>query len=85
MARLLANLPVLRAGLPPVVIPSERRREYLGLLAGYELATGQAKAGAPLLPEAELLGGFKEFCRQCWRASHDLVAAARQEQGKRSA
>jgi Fic family protein len=83
MARLLANLPVLRAGLPPVVIPSERRREYLGLLAGCELATGQAKAGAPLLPEAELLQGFREFCRECWQASHDLVAAAKEEQGKR--
>lgn len=83
MARLLANLPVLRAGLPPIVIPNEQRREYLTLLAGYELATGQAKAGAPLLPKPGLLEAFTGFCRQCRQASHELVATARQEQGKR--
>lgn len=46
MARLLANIPVLRAGFPPIVIANERRREYLLLLAGYELATGQGRETA---------------------------------------
>lgn len=83
MARLLANIPILRAGLPPIVIASERRREYLLLLASYELATGQAKPGKPLLPQPELLAGFKGYCRECWQASLDLVNAAHHQQASR--
>jgi Fic family protein len=83
MARLLANIPVLRAGFPPIIIASERRREYLLMLAGYELATGQAKAGGPLLPQLELLDSFNDFCRECWQASLDLVNAARRQQASR--
>lgn len=41
------------------------------------------RAGLPLLPEAELLESFRDFCRQCWQASHELVAAAKEKQGKR--
>jgi len=83
MARLLANLPVLRAGLPPIVIDARRRREYIRLLAEYELALGQARAGAPLLPEAGRLGDFEAFCRDNWQASLDLVAEARERQNRR--
>jgi len=41
IARLLSNIPLLRAGLPPIVIPKEQRRSYIQLLAEYQLATGQ--------------------------------------------
>ena len=33
IARLLANLPLLKAGLPPLVIPQDQRREYIQALA----------------------------------------------------
>ena len=56
MARLLANLPALRTGLPPIVITNEPEGEYIGLLAGYELATGQTKPGTPLLGSHKLHG-----------------------------
>ncbi len=29
LARLIANIPILKAGLPPLVIPQEERRTYL--------------------------------------------------------
>ena len=52
MARLLTNLPLLRAGLPPIVIPREHRIDYIRLLALYDLEIGPAKAGTPLLRRA---------------------------------
>ena len=83
MARLLANLPVLRAGQPPIVIDARRRRQYIGLLAEYELAVGQIRSGQPLLPEPERLAGFQDFCRDNWQASLDLVAEAERRQAGR--
>jgi len=83
MARLLANLPVLRSGSPPIVIPKEKRREYFGLLAAYELATGMAVTHTPLLPQPELLTSFRMLCAQSWKASTELVEQAWREQSKR--
>ena len=77
MARWLANLPVLRSGSPPIVIPKEKRRKYISLLAAYELATGVATARTSLLPQAELLTAFREFCAESWQVSVELVAQAR--------
>lgn len=83
MARLAANLPVLKSGFPPVIIPKEKRREYIRFLAEYEFAVGQAKAGGPLLPDEDLLRGFTAFCNESWQQSMELVEQARREQGKR--
>lgn len=85
LARLLANLPVLRAGLPPIVIDARQRRRYIELLAEYELATAQARADQPLLPEPDRLAGFQSFCRDHWQASLDLVAEAERLQADRRA
>jgi len=38
LARLLGNLPVLRAGFPPLVVPDERRMQYLRAIAAYQLS-----------------------------------------------
>jgi Fic family protein len=84
MARLLANLPVLRAGWPPILVPATRRYDYIRLLARFELATGQARAGAALLPEHPVRAAFRAFCAECWQASRDLVAAARAAQVRRA-
>lgn len=45
MARLVANIPVIRAGLPPIIIPMEKRQLYLEILAKYHLARGTIQAG----------------------------------------
>ncbi len=64
LARLLANLPVLYAGYPPIVIPSESREDYIRCLWNIE------KDG-PKLEE------FKSLLRVWWQSSLDLVAEAR--------
>ena len=42
MARLLANIPILKAGLPPVIIALENRKKYLELMGDWS-----AERGAP--------------------------------------
>ncbi len=78
LARLLANIPVLAAGFPPIVIPSESRLEYIGELWKYQRATGVIGASRPeLLPDASLLEHFKGLLREWWRTTLDLVAEAK--------
>ena len=80
MARLLANLPVLNAGLPPILIDRTRRQDYLSCLAAYDLQAGPQRAGQPLPVTDTKLEQFLEFCRECWQPSKDLVAEMRRVQ-----
>lgn len=83
MARLLANMPVLKSGYPPIIIPNENRLEYIRFLSEYDFQAGQAKKGTPLLPESDKLPEFKSFCGNAWEATRLLVERAHQEQRKR--
>lgn len=83
MARLLANLPVLNSGYPPIIIPNENRIEYIRFLSEYDFQVGPAKRGAPLLPEPGKLVAFKSFCANAWGATKLLVERGRREQEKR--
>lgn len=85
MARLLANLPVLRSGHPPILIPVERRDEYIRLLGDIDRTMGTAGAGKPLVPSPDLLVVFRAFCRQAWSLTNELVAAAWERQETRNA
>jgi len=80
MARLVANLPVLKAGLPPVIIPREQRKSYIDALAQYHYAAGQIEKGGELLPEPDALKPFAAFCEKAWRVSMDLVDAIHKKQ-----
>jgi Fic family protein len=84
LARLVANLPVLRAGLPPIIIPREQRKEYIDTLAAWHYAAGQIKAGDELLAAPEELAVFAEFCGRAWQESIKLVEEAqRRQEGRR--
>jgi Fic family protein len=83
MARLLANIPVLKAGLPPIIIPKERRREYIQALSQYHLAVGTIAAADELLPAIEKLDGFKRFCQESWSESLKLVDEVHKKQQTR--
>ena len=83
MVRLLANLPAIKAGLPPVLIDPVRRSEYLDCLSAFHLEE-QQDAGASLLPQpSEKLAGFQWFCGECWQSSLDLAAGMRRIQKAR--
>ena len=83
MARLLANIPVLKAGFPPIIIPKERRREYIQSLSKYHLAVGTIVGGKELLPAIDKLNEFKKFCQESWSLSLKLVDAAYDKQRAR--
>ena len=78
LARLLANLPVLFAGYPPIVIPSESRIDYIAALWKYQREVGVvSKKNPELLPRPELLDEFKSLVCQAWNKTLNLVAEAR--------
>ena len=80
IARLLANLPVLYAGFPPIVIPVEARLDYIRELWSYQRAVGVAGvANADLLPDPARLGNLKKLLGQWWRTTLDLVAEAKEK------
>ncbi|MBC2711075.1 MAG: Fic family protein [Desulfosarcina sp.] len=83
LARLVANIPVLKAGLPPIIIPREQRKAYIDALSAYYFAVGQIRAGDELLSEPDKLQPFATFCRQAWQASMALVDEARKKQQAR--
>ena len=73
MARLVANLPVLKAGLPPIIIPQKQRKQYIDALAACHFAVGQIQAGDELLPNPERFQPFVDFCEQAWQVAIALV------------
>lgn len=83
VSRLIANVPVLKAGLPPIIIPKERRKEYIDALSEYHLAAGTVTAGAELLPLPDRLERFARFCGESWSESMRLVDEAREKQQQR--
>ena len=83
IARLVANLPVLRAGLPPIIIHGEQRKEYIDALSIWHFTAGQIKIGEELLPEPDKLEPFTALCRQAWQATIELVEEVRKRQEER--
>jgi Fic family protein len=84
MARLIANIPVIMAGYPPVIIPRERRQEYINALSEYHLAVGTVTVLNELLPDVDKLDRFKRFCSKSWSASVNLVDNAFRKQQERN-
>jgi Fic family protein len=83
MARLAANIPVLQAGFPPVMISKLKRREYILCLSGYELKEGPPSTPTDLLPVNNYLNMFISFCKSSWKESLDLVDTAHKKQRQR--
>ena len=83
MARLLANLPVLRGGFPPIVVPAVRRIDYINLLWEYENTVGTIKPGSQLLPAHPAISGMEQLLQEEWGKTVALVEEARHRQSKR--
>lgn len=83
IARLVANIPLLRAGLPPITIPAEKRREYIELLTRYNIDTGQLSATTGAWPDPAGLAEFAGFFGECYAVIRELVSDAFEVQSKR--
>ena len=84
LARLIANIPVLKAGLPPVIIPREKRKPYIDALSKYHYSVGQIKKGDNLLPDRKALNAFISLCKQAWKNSLSLVDEIHKKQQTRN-
>lgn len=73
IARLLANIPLLKSGLPPIIIPKEQRRHYFQTLAAYEIAAGNLSPDTGPWPDIEKLTDFEAFCSDCYRETRHLL------------
>jgi len=73
LARLIANLILLKAGFAPVVIPSSRRLEYITILSQYSAQHPAPTPGEPLFNQGETLDAFIEFCQSCYQDTLDLI------------
>jgi Fic family protein len=84
VARIVANLPVLRLGHPPIVIESALREDYIFALRHYTNLNGVPAKDSPLIIPGPGLEPFTEVVEKSLGASRELVAKAQRLQEKRS-
>jgi len=83
LARLLSNIPLLRSGHLPVVIDVRERKDYIDILARYELEAGPLSSVTGVWPAGAGYGRFQAFCRRAYGATRRLIEQARKQQAKR--
>jgi len=84
VARLISNIPVLRSGDPPILIPSDQRKKYIEAIVQYQLEFGLPAVDKEMIKPGGRLEEFKAFCFEHWRQSLDLVDQAHQRQAERN-
>ena len=86
MARLLANLPVLKSGFPPIVVPQEDRYQYKLVLSAYQNTIPDLAGLSDLkqLPDNREKQHFVDLCHGYWNETIDLLNKANEMQEKRN-
>lgn len=74
IARLIANLPLLKSGLPPLIISVQQRKRYIQLLAEYELNAGQLNTNTGVWPNETLLSDFSDFCETEYQSTQEIIS-----------
>ena len=83
VARLVANLPVLRAGYPPVTVPLERRGDYIDILWEYKNAVGRIQRDDPLVPPHPAIERFTALLQAEWQRTLKPLEEARRREAER--
>lgn len=86
IARLLANLPILKSGFPPIVVPEEDRYQYKLLLSNYQNTIPDLANLSDLkqLPDNSEKKDFVVLCNGYWNETLDLLNKANAMQEKRA-
>lgn len=84
MARLLSNLPVLKAGFPPIVVPNEDRQRYKEAISRYQETVSDLATVSDIgaLPDNAEKARFRDLCAGYWAETMGLVENARELQDK---
>ena len=77
IARLISNLPLLRVGLPPIVISKEKRRKYLETMREFQKTSR-------FFPTTDEARAFTDFVSQEWALSLEIVGEALKKQAQRA-
>jgi Fic family protein len=83
IARLIANLPLLKCGYPPLLISPVNRIEYINAIWDYQNAVGVLKANDRLLPAHKSLSWVKNILKQEWQETEKLVSQAKKQAEER--
>lgn len=83
IARLAANIPLLNSGLPPIVIQSTQRQEYIRSLAEYQIAAGPVSAATGPWVEGVSYQRFERFCGDSYDSTRQILHSAFAQQQKR--
>ncbi|MCF6175084.1 MAG: Fic family protein [Victivallaceae bacterium] len=83
IARLIANLPLLKCGHPPLLISPQSRIDYINTIWNYQNAVGVLNANGRLLAQHPFLRSFKYLIKKEWQATDELVAHARRQVANR--
>lgn len=77
LSRLIANLPLLKTGLPPLIIDQNKRRKYITLLADYQsstpIPTAKEIKNLGLWQKNENTYSFINFCSSCYQITIDAI------------
>ena len=73
LARLISNLPLLRAGLPPIIIPKEWRQEYITLLAEHQRERGTLVSDSELLDITPAVQKFEGMVVRAWERTWTVI------------
>jgi len=73
IARLIANLILLRAGFAPLIIPVSRRLDYITILSKYSAKYEAPSVGEPLYHVGNELKVFIDFCKECYTDTINLI------------
>lgn len=84
LARLVANIPLLRAGMPPLLISKEERRTYINLLGDYTLSIGQITQDDKIIKKGKEYNALKSFFQTQWQTTLKHVKDFHQRQNDRT-
>lgn len=73
IARLIANLILLKAGFAPLVIPASRRQDYITILSKYSAKHEAPSVGEPLYHVGNELKAFINFCKECYQDTINIM------------
>ena len=73
IARLVANLILLRSGFAPLVIPATRRLDYITILSKYSAKHEAPTIGKELYHAGDELKKFITFCKECYQDTIDII------------
>jgi Fic family protein len=73
MARLIANVPVIEKGCVPILVPAERRLDYIESLASWQLASGALRGCSALEGDQDKLASFHAQCAEWMTASSAMM------------